>query len=493
MGSISTEGSKTGVEFEGKTFDVQFGEFGTYLEETNAYLQQALPYVANDTQKRMLEKYIEHYQTGSIPTHKDSQRAWIADKGPVVETNMGWIETYIDPENARAYFEGWVAIVDKPKSEKFRRLVVNSEAIIPKLPWPKEYEKENFLAPDFTTLEIIAFATNSCPLGINIPNYDDIRDNEGFKNLFLNNSLGSYAISAMQFATEEQSAVLSENTIRCYEVHVACHELLGHGVGKLIYRNEDGSYPLTFVDPITKETYQSCYEKEDTWNNKFGSFSTSYEECRADTCGFYLAVLPEVYTLFGFEDSEVENLLWCNVMNQLRKGVLGLQLYNAETKKWGQAHTQGAYVFTQYIYQNQGDSKIISFEILENDDFRIHLDKELLFKEGQKHISDLLIILQTYKSSGATERAKAFYDKYSAVDEYFLKVRDIVINKKKPRRVELNNNLNRIDESQIEPVVYPETFEGIIQSYADRFPFNQAFVDQIIGEWNKTKEHLRVE
>jgi len=180
-------------------------------------------------------------------------------------------------------------------------------------------------------------------------------------------------------------------------------------------------------------------------------------------------------------------------MNQLRKGVLGLQLYNAETKKWGQAHTQGAYVFTQYIYQNQGDSKIISFEILENDDFRIHLDKELLFKEGQKHISDLLIILQTYKSSGATERAKAFYDKYSAVDEYFLKVRDIVINKKKPRRVELNNNLNRIDESQIEPVVYPETFEGIIQSYADRFPFNQAFVDQIIGEWNKTKEHLRVE
>jgi len=77
-----------------------------------------------------------------------------------------------------------------------------------------------------------------------------------------------------------------------------------------------------------------------------------------------LAALPDVYTLFGFEEHEVDTMLWCNVMNQFRKGVLGLQLFNAETKKWGQAHTQGAYVFTQYLYQNQ-KSKIVDFEINE--------------------------------------------------------------------------------------------------------------------------------
>jgi dipeptidyl-peptidase-3 len=183
-------------------------------------------------------------------------------------------------------------------------------------------EKDNFLAPEFTTLDIICFAANGCPLGINVPNYDDIRDNEGFKNVFLNNSMGSYTMNAVQFATEEQSAMLTEYTIKSYECHVACHELLGHGVGKLIYRNADGTAP-TFTDPVTGEQYQSCYEEGETWNGKFGAFSTSYEECRADTCGFYLCQLPDVYTLFGWEESQVDILLWTSVMGQLRKAFLG--------------------------------------------------------------------------------------------------------------------------------------------------------------------------
>jgi len=89
-----------------------------------------------------------------------------------------------------------------------------------------------------------------------------------------------------------------------------------------------------------------------------------------------------VYTLFGWEESEIDTLLWTNVMNQLRKGVLGLQLYNAETKKWGQAHTQGAYVLASYIYQKQ-TTDIIRYEICEGgDDMRIHLNKENLMTEG---------------------------------------------------------------------------------------------------------------
>ena len=73
--------------------------------------------------------------------------------------------------------------------------------------------------------------------------------------------------------------------------------------------------------------------------------------------------------------------------------------------------------------------------------------------------------------------AAKFYAEYSHVDEFFLKVRDLVIVKKKPRRIELNNNLMRYNEQLIEPVVYPESFEGIIHSWADRFPCDENLME----------------
>jgi dipeptidyl-peptidase III len=125
VGSIQK--SKASHDFKGAKISVEHGEFGPFLEEVTYYLSKAREYAANDNQRDMITLYMKHFETGSIDTHKDSQRKWIKDKGPVVESNMGWIEVYIDPENIRAYFEGWVAIVDKAKSEKFQNLVKNSE------------------------------------------------------------------------------------------------------------------------------------------------------------------------------------------------------------------------------------------------------------------------------------------------------------------------------------------------------------------------------
>jgi dipeptidyl-peptidase-3 len=63
-------------------------------------------------------------------------------------------------------------------------------------------ENEEFKKPDFTSLEVVNFASSGIPIGINIPNYDDVRQNDGFKNVDLGNAYGVLKKEKVQFVPE---------------------------------------------------------------------------------------------------------------------------------------------------------------------------------------------------------------------------------------------------------------------------------------------------
>lgn len=109
LGDVETldlEGS-----LKGKKVRLVFGDHLEQMAKVAHSIKLAGLNSANDNQKRMLEAYAKSFGTGSIEAFKESQRIWVKDQKPVLETNIGFVETYRDPHGVRGEWEGFVALV----------------------------------------------------------------------------------------------------------------------------------------------------------------------------------------------------------------------------------------------------------------------------------------------------------------------------------------------------------------------------------------------
>jgi dipeptidyl-peptidase-3 len=94
---------------KGKTVRLVYGDYAQEMKQIAAYIRKAAENADNENQREMHLAYAKSFEEGSLLAFKDSQRAWIRDKGPMVECNIGFIETYRDPAGVRAEWEGFAA------------------------------------------------------------------------------------------------------------------------------------------------------------------------------------------------------------------------------------------------------------------------------------------------------------------------------------------------------------------------------------------------
>ncbi|KAK0153565.1 Dipeptidyl peptidase 3 [Merluccius polli] len=467
-------------DFEDKEFTVKRGDYAQLMEKVSHYLEKAQAHAANENQKRMLEEYRRSFTFGSIDAHKEGSRYWIKDKGPIVESYIGFIESYRDPFGSRGEFEGFVAVVNKAMSERFAKLVSSAEVLLPELPWPRDFEKDTFLKPDFTSLDVLTFAGSGIPAGINIPNYDDIRQSEGFKNVSLGNVLAvAYATQKekLTFLEEEDKDVYIKWKGPSFEVQVGLHELLGHGSGKLFVQDDKGKFNFdqsTLINPETGEKVTSWYRGSETWDSKFSTMASSYEECRAECVGLYLCLNKHVLSIFGHDGQDAEEVVYVNWLNMVRAGLLGLEFYTSESSSWRQAHMQARFVILRVLLE-AGEGLVGLEEVTGEDgrpDARITLDRTKIHSVGKTAIQRFLCKLQVLKATADVAGGRALYDGYSAVTDSgphnFLRLRDTVLLRKEARKMFVQAN-TRVNGEGVELVEYEGSAAGLIRSFTERF------------------------
>jgi len=353
--------------------------------------------------------------------------------------------------------------------------------MIPKLPWGKEFEKDKFLSPDFTSLEVLSFASSGIPAGINIPNYDDIRQSEGFKNVSLGNVLGAKAPNEkIPFIKEEDLPVYTKNRDAAFEVQVGIHELLGHGTGKLLNEHADGSFDFNKdsppVNPITKKPITSWYKPGQTWSSVFGSIASSYEECRAECVAMALCCDFEILRIFGFGDgkpdinNEAGDVLYAAYLLMARAGVASLEFWDPKSRKWGQAHSQARYSILKCFLAAGDDFCKLNYTKDDLSDLTVSIDRSKITTVGRKAVEDYLLKLQVYKSTADIGAGSKLYLEMTDVDSEFWggKVREVVMKNKQPRKVFVQANTVLQEDGKVILKEYDASLEGMIKSFAER-------------------------
>ncbi|KAM9846344.1 dipeptidyl peptidase 3 [Aulostomus maculatus] len=483
-------------KFEDKEFTVKRGDYAPLMEKVCYYLQKAQAYAANENQRKMLEEYRRSFTFGSVEAHKEGSRYWIKDKGPIVESYIGFIESYRDPFGSRGEFEGFVAVVNKAMSERFAKLVSSAEVLLPELPWPREFEKDTFLKPDFTSLDVLTFAGSGIPAGINIPNYDDIRQSEGFKNVSLGNVLAvAYATQKekLTFLEEEDKDLFIKWKGPSFEVQVGLHELLGHGSGKLFVQDDNGKFNFDqskVINPETGEPVSTWYQGSETWDSKFSTIASSYEECRAECVGLYLCLNKEVLGIFGHEGHDAEDVVYVNWLSMVRAGLLGLEFYTPESNSWRQAHMQARFVILRVLLE-AGEGLVGLKEVTGQDgnpDARITVDRSKIHTVGKNAIHRFLCKLQVFKSTADVEGGRALYDGYSTVSSSsthnFLRLRETVLLRKEARKMFVQAN-TRVSGENVELVEYEGNAAGLIRSFTERFQDDSELLEADLLELSK--------
>ena len=372
------------------------GLFGSALSKISEALLQAAGEAPSEEAANLLRLLAEYYRSGELETFAEYSRRWVHLTEPFDLIN-GFIETYADPLGLKGSWEGIVEMEDREASRRTAKIVALSPELERLSPIADEHKRTTFGAVSNRVINVLTLAGDSypaSPLGINLPNDERIRAEEGSKSVTLENV--SAALSGARagktvpiyfYGKELQERQLKYGA-RADALHTDLHEGVGHASGRLL-------------DGVPGDALRE--------------FDSVIEEARADLNALYFSAHPRLLEEGIVESEEVYKALYDGY---LTRGLLSQLSRVGRRPILTQAHMQDRALISRWTLELAGVSGAVTLEKREGRHYLFVRDYGELFRLFGEELREI----QRIKSTGDYAAAKALIEKYATrVDEALLR------------------------------------------------------------------------
>ena len=365
------------------------GLYSEAIERIVAELQKAVSFAENKSQKTIIEKLIEYYQTGDLKTFDAYSILWVEDTVSDVDFVNGFIETYGDPLGMKASWESTVNFINKEATKRTKVISDNAQWFEDHSPVDKRFKKEKVKGVSAKVITV-AMLGGDCypatPIGINLPNADWIRRDHGSKSVTIENITEAYdkASQGNGFSEEFVWSEIEREGLKKYgfltdNLHTDLHECLGHGSGKL----------LPDTDPDALKAY-----------------SSTLEEAREDLFGLYYLADPKMQELGLVPDGEAYKAEYYKyMMNGLMTQLVRIE----QGKDVEEAHMRNRQLIAKWVYEQGKSENVVELKKRDGKTFVVVND----YVKLRTLFGSLLSEVQRIKSEGDFAAGRQLVEEYA--------------------------------------------------------------------------------
>jgi dipeptidyl-peptidase-3 len=377
------------------------GKYDAQIRAIVRHLEAAIPFAPEKT-AAALRALVKWYQTGETADRVAYDIAWVEDRNSPVDTINGFIEVYMDPRGHKGSWEALVYFVNREKTADIRKIADNAQWFEDRMPWADQYKKEGVRGITANAIDVVVEAGDSAPItpiGINLPNDQQIREKHGSKSVSLSNVNEAYdrsttAAFRREFAWTDAEAARAEKwSSVAGELTTNMHEVIGHASGKVSEKLQ-GS-PQTAL----KEQYSAL------------------EEARADLVALYFIPDPKLVELGIVDAADQQEIVVAEYEGYTRNALAQLRRIREGTQI-EEDHMRNRQMIVRWLMAN---TKAIDVRERDGKTFYVMADAEA-FREG---VGRLLAEVQRIKAEGDYEASKKLFETFGV--HFDAKLRDEVV------------------------------------------------------------------